>query len=401
MPLSKKAKLTKRNVDSFGAEAARYMVVDSEIPGFRLRVTPKGKKSFYFRYRVGGGRGATIREPKIGDFGQVTPDQARQIAAEWSAEVRQGGDPGGTRQKHRGAPRMNDLFDRYLDDHARLHKKPSSVEQDEMLLRKYLRPSLGSKRVSEVVRADIINWHRSLAQIPYRANRGIALLSKAFNLAEAWGWRTDGSNPCRHVKKYKEQARRRYLSQQELSRLGEALSRAEKGELEKSFSQYVVAVIRLLVLTGARRGEILSLRWDYVNFERACIELPDSKTGEKDIHLSPAALQILSTLPRKEENPYVIVGGKAGKHLVNLKDPWGIIRKAAGLDDVRLHDLRHSFASVGARAGMSLPVIGALLGHRETATTARYAHLSDDPLRAAADTIGEEIADAMRVKRDG
>ena len=392
---SRKSKLTKRAVDGLAPQNARYIVLDTEISGFRVRVSPTGKKSFYFRYRIGGGRGATIREPKIGDLGQVTPDQARQIAHDWSAEVRRGGDPGGARQQHRDAPRMNSLFDRYLDEHAKVHKKPSSVAQDEMLLASYLRSYFGARKVADIGRADVVKWHRTLAHFPYRANRGIALLSKALNLAEVWGWRPDGSNPCRHVTKYKEKARRRYLSQQELARLGEALAKAENSELDRPISKYAVALIRLLILTGARRGEILSLRWDEVNFERGCLELSDSKTGEKEVFLPPAALQILVDLPHAEGNPHVIVGARQGAHLVNIKDPWAIIRSDAGLDDVRLHDLRHSFASVGARGGMSLLTIGALLGHRETATTARYAHLSDDPLRTAADAIGREIAEAM------
>ena len=257
---SQKSRLTKRTVDGMVPQSARYIVLDTEISGFRLRVSPTGKKSFYFRYRVGGGRGATIREPKIGDLGQVTPDQARQIAHDWSAEVRRGGDPGGARQSHRDAPRMNSLFDRYLDEHAKVHKKPSSIAQDEMLLGSYLRSFFGAKKVADIGRADVVKWHRTLAHFPYRANRGIALLSKALNLAEVWGWRPDGSNPCRHVTKYKERKRKRYLSQQELARLGEALAKAENGELDRPISTYAVALIRLLILTGARRGEILSLR---------------------------------------------------------------------------------------------------------------------------------------------
>jgi integrase len=290
---------------------------------------------------------------------------------------------------------MNSLFDRYLDEHAKVHKKPSSIAQDEMLLRSYLRPFFGAKKVTDVGRTDVAKWHRTLAHIPYRANRGIALLSKALNLAEVWGWRPDGSNPCRHITKFKEKKRKRYLSQQELARLGEALAKAENGELDRPISTYAVALIRLLVLTGARRGEILNLRWSEVNFERGCLELSDSKTGEKEVFLPPSALQVLHDLPRVGGNPHVIVGARIGAHLVNIKDPWAIIRSTAGLDDVRLHDLRHSFANLGARGGMSLPVIGALLGHRETATTARYADLSDDPLRTAADAIGQEIAEAL------
>jgi len=397
--VGRKAKLTKKTMDALKPEAARYVVHDTQIPGFIAKIQPTGRKSFFLRYRVGGGRGATIREPKIGDMGQVTPDQARDIAKAWMAEVRRGGDPSGKRQEEREAPRMGDLFDRYLTDHAKPHKKQSSMEEDERLIRLFLRPAFERKKVAEVTRAHADAFHKGLADRPYRANRSIALLSKAFNLAEVWGWRADGTNPCRHITKFKEKKRRRYLSQQELARLGEALAKAENGELDRPISTYAVALIRLLVLTGARRGEILSLRWDEVNIERGCLELSDSKTGEKEVFLPPAALQILADLPRVEGNPHVIVGARPGAHLVNIKDPWAIIRSAAGLDDVRLHDLRHSFASVGARGGMSLPVIGALLGHRETATTARYAHLSDDPLRTAADAIGREIADAMKLKQ--
>ena len=144
-------------------------------------------------------------------------------------------------------------------------------------------------------------------------------------------------------------------------------------------------------VTGARRGEILSLRWQHVNFERGCLELPDSKTGEKEVFLPAAAMHILANLPRVDGNPYVIVGRKPGAHLVNLKDPCQSFERKPAWKDVRLHDLRHSFASVGARAGMSLPILGALLGHRETATTARYAHLSDDPRRLAADAMGKRL----------
>lgn len=198
------------------------------------------------------------------------------------------------------------------------------------------------------------------------------------------------------IRRFEERKRKRYVSQAEFARLGEALARAETGDLGRPVSPQAVAMLRLLILTGARHGEVLALRWDEVNFERGCIELSDSKTGEKEIYLPPPALQVLQDIPRQDGNPYVIIGRKPGTHLVNIKGSWSVIRVEAKLEDVRLHDLRHSFASFGARTGMSLPLIGALLGHRETATTARYAHLSADPLRAAASTIGTEIAQAMK-----
>ena len=403
------AKLTKRAVDAAAPEAARYAIHDTEISGFKLFVHPSGKKVFHLRYRVGGGRGATIREPKIGDMGMVTPDQARKIAGDWLAEVRLGGDPGGVRQAKRDAPRMNDLFERYLTDHARPHKKASSVKDDERQIRENLGPALGKMKVAEVKRVDIIDYHKSRAATPYAANRALALLSKAFNLAELWGWREDGSNPCRLVRKYAEVKRKRFLSPAEMAALGAAFAQAEQdgfialppregvraARKVVSVLPAAIAVIRLLILTGARKSEILNLQWDWVDMEGGRLSLPDSKTGEKTIPLGAAALAVLQAIPRVEGNPHVIVGGKEGAALVNPDAPWRAIREAAGLDDVRIHDLRHSFASVGAAGGFSLPIIGAILGHTQAATTHRYAHLSDDPLKAAATTIGDRISAAM------
>ena len=391
-----KQKLTKSVIDKAAPLQKTYVLRDAEISGFSLRIYPSGRKAFFFRYRVGGGRGGQIREPRIGDFGELTPAEARNIALDWAASVRRGGDPMAERTKQRQSPIMSDLFDKYLSDHAQRHKKPASLINDTRMIEKSLRPIFGSKRVLSVSRQDIRAYHAGLEATPYEANRRLALLSKMFSFAaDELEWIARGDHPVRGIKRFKETKRRRYLSQAELARLGETLVRAESGELGRSFSPYAIAAIRLLALTGARHDEILSLRWKNVNFERACLELPDSKTGEKDIFLAPSAMQLLSELPREEENPYVIVGQKAGSHLVNIKDSWNAIRQAASIEDVRLHDLRHSYASVAAGTGMSLPVIGALLGHTETATTARYAHLSTDPLRTAADRIGEEISTSM------
>lgn len=404
---NQRAKLTKRVVDAAEPEAARYKVHDTEIPGFHLRVEASGKKVFYLRYRVGGGRTSPPREFKIGDLGVVTPDQARRRANELALLVSQGRDPAGERQEQRSAPRMADLFDRFLSDHAERHKKASSVKVDRDLLKLYLRPALDKRKVVELTRADVDRFHKSMADKPVCANRSLALLSKALNLAEVWGWRPDHSNPCRHVQRFKERARKRYLSNQELDRLGAALLDAEHGHIRihkpaattpkppVRISPYAVAAIRLLLLTGARRGEILGLRWENVNLDAKRLELPDSKTGEKFVYLPEPAVELLRRLERVEGNPYVIVGGKPGQPLANLKDPWEAIRRAADIQDVRIHDLRHSFASVAAASGMSLPLIGALLGHSEAATTQRYAHLADDPLRIAANAIGKQIAAAM------
>ena len=213
------------------------------------------------------------------------------------------------------------------------------------------------------------------------------------NLAEAWGLRAEGNNPCRHVKKYPENRRERYLSREELQKLGAALDDAKRRETE---SPYVTAAIALLAFTGARLSEILTLRWEDVDLKGGALRLPDSKTGAKPIYLNDAAVRVLRSVPVMAGNPFVIAGKKRGARLVNLQKPWRRIRAAAGLHDVRIHDLRHSFASVGAAAGMSLPVIGKLLGHTQPATTARYAHLSADPICAASAMIGSEIENAMQ-----
>ena len=212
-----------------------------------------------------------------------------------------------------------------------------------------------------------------------------------FNLAEKWGLRLDGTNPVRHIEKYAEGRRERFLSVEEMLRLGKALRQAEK----ESENPFALAAIRLLVFTGARLGEILTLRWSQIDMKRAVAILPDSKTGQKRLYFNEPAMEVLTMLPRLEGNPYVIPGHRRASHLVNLQKPWQRLRESAGLSDVRLHDLRHSFASIAVSTGHTLPVIGKLLGHSKATTTERYAHLADDPLRAANDRIGAELAKAF------
>ena len=208
-------------------------------------------------------------------------------------------------------------------------------------VRLFVDPVIGELRVPEVQRKDIAALHHGLRDKPYQANRTLGVLSKMFSLAEVWGWRPDGSNPCRHVKRYKEHKRERFLSPEETERLGQVLREAEE-EMPSA-----VAAFRLLLLTGCRMSEIRDLRWDYVKDD--CIELPDAKTGGRVVPLGPEARAVLSAIPRDEDNPWVIAGRLPGSHLTDLQRPWRRIRKQAGLEDVRIHDLRHSFAS--RRAG--------------------------------------------------
>lgn len=216
-----------------------------------------------------------------------------------------------------------------------------------------------------------------------------------FNLAEAWGLRPDGTNPARHIQKYKEEKRQRYLSEDEWARLGKALAEVEQ---ENSELPAVITAVRLLIFTGCRLSEVLNLRWDDVDWERGCLNLRDSKTGQRFVPLGQVALDLLESTPRQAGNQFVCPGARPMRPLVNLQRPWRRIRERAGLDDVRLHDLRHSFASVGAGVGMSYPTIGKLLGHTQAQTTMRYSHLPADPLKQAANQIGERIAGAMARK---
>ncbi len=238
-------------------------------------------------------------------------------------------------------------------------------------------------------RADILKLHHSLRKVPYEANRTLALISKMMNLAEAWGLRPEGTNPCRHVKRYAEKKRERFLTGAELARLGAALSEAE---VAQGASNSVIAAIRLLLVTGCRLNEILTLRWDYLDMEGQCLRLPETKTGAKVVQLSAPALEILSKIERRDDNPHVIVGKRRGSHLVNAQKPWRHIRAQADLDDVRLHDLRHTFASIAAGLGEGLPMIGKLLGHTQAATTHRYAHLASDPVKQSAERIGAVVS---------
>ena len=256
----------------------------------------------------------------------------------------------------------------------------------------FINPVLGPHRIADLTRADVAQLHHQFRDRPCQANRSLAVLSKMMNLAEAWGLRLDGSNPCRHVKKYREEKRERYLTKEELRRLGATLADAERNKTENPFA---LAAIGLLTLTGARLSEILTLRWEYVDLANGVLRLPDSKTGAKEVYLNEAAIKLLRNMPRMVSNPYVIAGKKDGSRLINLQKAWRRIRAAANLNDVRIHDLRHSFASVAAGTGMSLPMIGKLLGHSQPVTTARYAHLAADPIRAASNLIGTEIAAAM------
>ena len=384
-------KITKRSVDALrpGPDGREAVIWDAEVKGFGVRAQRGGSKSYIVHYRAGPGRGAPLRKVTIGKHGSPwTAEAARREARRLLGLVEGGADPAASKVARREAPTIADVVERFHAEHAQAKRKASTARLYRVLLDRIILPAFGKRKVADITRADVAKFHHENRAAPYQANLTLAILSKMFSLAELWGLRPDGSNPCRHIEKFRERKRERMLSADELARLGDALARFDG-------SPYAVAAVKLLVFTGARLGEVLGLRWEWIDFERGEARLPDSKSGAKTLHLPPPALALLADLPRLEGNPHVIVGHKTGAAMVDIQTPWQAIRGAAGLDDVRLHDLRHAFASVAVSSGMGLPIIGKILGHTQAATTARYAHLASDPVKAAAAAVASKIAAAL------
>jgi len=381
-------KITKRLVEAAEIRDKDYIIFDSEIPGFGARILPSGKRSYLVQYRIG----RKFRRMSLGLHGILTAEKARGEAIKVLGRVKDGEDPAGAREKARTELTVDDLGRRVIDEHATHHCKPRTVNGYRYYLKAYIRDRIGHLRVSEIARSDIAKLHHDLRFAPIQANRCLQFLSKAFNLAEVWGLRPDGTNPCRHVKKYPEQKRERFLPKEELARLGETLRQCEQEGIE---SRSAINALRLLIFTGCRLSEIMTLKWDYVDLEGMALHLPDSKTGAKTVHIGAPAIEVLSKIKRLDDNPWVITGKNPGAHLTDLQPPWRRIRERAGIEDVRIHDLRHTFASTAVAAGQGLPMIGKLLGHTQVQTTARYAHLAAAPVKSAADNVASSLQRAM------
>jgi integrase len=412
-------RISKRSVDALQCETGkdRAFLWDEALAGFGVAAFPTGRKVYVAQYRQHG----RSRRVAIGEHGRLTPDEARSKAKAILGAAETGADP----IEERRAAREVRTFAAVADDFLRLHvaakRKGRTRDEYEALLKGHVLPAIGSKRVLDVRRADVARLHGKLADKPFQANRALALVSAIWN----WAARRDevalSDNPAKGIERYPEQGRERFLTTEELTRLGTALAEGETTGLtyvvdeskpkskhapkpenrRVKLDAFAVAAIRLLILTGARLREILDAKWSEVDLERGVIFLADSKTGKKPIYLSAAAQEVLANLPRIEGNPHIIAGAKDGAPRADLKKPWAAVCRASGLDGVRLHDLRHSFASFGAGASLGLPIIGKLLGHSQAATTHRYAHLDADPLRRAVDTIGATIAAAMQGNKGG
>lgn len=393
-------RLTKRSVDAARKQDARFTVWDSDLKGFGLRVEPSGTKTFIVRYRVGGGRRGTLRQAKIGRYGKLTAEQAREEAERILAKVELGQDPQADKVAARETLTMAELCDLYLAEGIAA-KKASTIALDKVRIARHIKPAIGARRITDLHASDIQRLTQDIAAGklkdatphsrggPGAAARTAGLLGGIFKFAVAR--KLCAENPVAGVKRPKDRKRDRFLSPRELGALGDALTAAS----ERGANPGHVTIIRLLCLTGARKNEIARLRWSEVNFDRGRLELADSKTGEKAVPLGAAAMELLNELPRTNGVHVFPDPRDPSIPIRNLDWFWVGIRRTAGLDDVRIHDLRHSFASVAVAGGSSLFLIGKLLGHTDAATTQRYAHLADDPLQAAADRISQTISASM------
>jgi integrase len=381
-------RITKTYVESIPTPQSQPSFVwDDKVSGFGVKVLPSGKRKYVLKYRTHGGRAGRQRLLGLGSHGPVTADQARALAQRALASVAEGEDPQAKRQAVSMAPTLTFVWDRYERDHLSL-KKDSTQRNYKAIWRDRLKPAFGKHKVKEISRGDVDAFHKGLSATPYQANRILALLSKLMNLAEQWEWR-EGTNPCRHISKFRERARQRFLAMDEIAAVRDA---SAKLLADNEITAHAASILELLLLTGARSGELASARWDWVNWDLQMIALPDSKSGAKTIYLSKAAVEVLREQhARSKDQAYIYPGRSAGKHIHNLRKPWARICKEAGLEGVRVHDLRHTAASLALGSGTSLAIVGRLLGHTQVQTTLRYAHLDTDPALHAADLIGEKV----------
>jgi integrase len=408
------AKLTKRTVDSAVPKQGRYILWDTELKGFALRVAESGTKTYILRYRPRGtGRAGPRRFMVLGRHGVLTPDEARAHAKTILGAVAAGQDPANERSRANSAMTIAQLVDLFIIEHAKPKRKARTAADYAAVLNNHLVPRFGKRATDQLTPSDISQLHLSLRDRPYQANRLVAVVASMYGFAIRQGIVQRGTNPAQGIERFREFARERYLGIEELNRLGETLRLAETEGLpwqfetgtpeskhlpreenrRTIFAQEVVLAFRLLMFTGARLREILTLQWTDIDFERGLINLSDSKTGKKTIVMSAATADLLKDSVRR--GTFVVPGLDADRSRSGLQKPWRAVQRHARLEGVRIHDLRHTFASIGAGASLGLPIVGKLLGHSQPATTARYAHLDADPLRRASNVIGAHLQAAL------
>ncbi|USG61484.1 site-specific integrase [Sneathiella marina] len=374
-------KLTKRSIDSFVYAGGTDVRWDETIPGFGVRIYPSGKKAFILRYRAQGRK----RLLTLGRFGaDLTLEQARDRAKAHRVDVRDGKDPLEERKKHSQGKNFKELCDKYIQDHAKPHKK--TWKTDESRLNRHIPASWNSRLVASINRDDVSALHARVGvNAPYEANRTLDLLRVIFEKAQSWYFMDKGTeNPATGIKKFREYKRKRFVTQEELPALAKAI--------DKEQSIYVRSAMWLYLLTGLRKNELLRVKRSDIDNSRQMLRLPDTKSGEEqEVTLSASAMAIINAIPAEEKNHYLFPGRIKGKHIVNIDKAWRRVRKAAEVEDLQLHDLRRSVGSWLTQTGVDLNVIKSALRHSNIATTLIYARLGDDPAREAMEAHGENI----------
>ncbi|MDE0176759.1 MAG: tyrosine-type recombinase/integrase [Defluviicoccus sp.] len=390
MPKRAELTLSKRTVDRLSVEGKDAVFWDRVLAGFGVRVYPSGRKIYVVQTRGAGG----LKRVSLGRHGPLTAERARKEAAAVIDRIKLGGKP-------EAAPperplTVADLAERYMEAHVAANCNAHTQGIYRGSLDNHILPALGNVPIASVSRSQAAGFHYALRDTPRAANRALMVLSKMFSLAEAWGLAPPGGNPCRYVRRYKEGKRERFLTEDEYRRIGRALCVLEAGG---PLQARAASALRLLMVTGCRLGEILTLRWDDVDRKAGELRLRDAKTGARMVPLTPTAEAVLAGIVRVPGSPWVFPGKGPDGHLSQLTTYWHRARELAGVEDVRIHDLRHSFASRALALGESLSMIGRLLGHTDVGSTARYAHLAQDAEKTAVSKVGGSIeADILRLK---
>ena len=382
----KRTTISRRTVESLKADKDTVFW-DSELLGFGVRVYPTGRKVYVVQTRAGGKDGKRVT---VGRHGVITAEEARRRAALIVARIKAGEEPipEPMAMTLANGPTVAELAAVYLEEVVGVRLKPASAKSYRGVIEKHILPALGRKPALSVDHAAVIALHHGLGKMPAAANRAVEMLFRIYRAAEERELIPEGSNPCRQIAMNRQRRHERFLTDEEFRRLGRVLDEAERSG---GGMAHAAMAIRLLLLTGCRKSEILNLRWDHIDLEAREMRLPDTKTGPRTVQLSPAAAAVLARVPRVEGNPHVIPGTRRDNSMSNLQRHWVRIRNRAGLEDMRLHDCRHSFASRALALGESLPMIGRLLGHSQVATTARYAHLARDSVHEAARRVSDRI----------
>lgn len=386
-----KQKLSKIVVERLHAGTRELVVWDETLEGFGVRIKPTGVKSYIVQYR-NRTTGASKRMT-VGQHGpMLTFDKAKKQALALLADAHRGADPVDERRTAREAPTVTELASDYLERHAIPKKRPKSVRDDRAMLDRIILPKLRLKKVADITRRDVETLHIALRDRPYQANRVLALLSKMFSLAVEWQWRSD--NPVKGTQRYEEEKRDRWLSDDELRRLCAVL--------DGHPNQRAANVVRLQLLTGARLGEVLTAKKQDFDLVRGVWRKPSHQTKQKRTEHVPLSEQsatlLASVLERTDpSSPYLFPGNVPGQPLRDIKTFWSSTLRQAGIESYRRHDNRHTYASHLVSSGLSLEIVGRLMGHTTATTTKRYAHLADDPLRAATELFGAKMA-AMHQK---